>query len=85
MNSLLKNLVDVAIKYKKTVIYITVQLVVMHRYQIFQTDADTDTILAKNADTDSNTDTTVNIVFNIVELLTYQGYTITHIVILFTP
>lgn len=30
----------------------------MHRYQIFTTDADTDTILPKNTDTEFNTDTT---------------------------
>ena len=34
-------------------------LLMMHRYQIFTTDADTDTILAKNTNTESNTDTTV--------------------------
>ena len=33
----------------------------MHWYQIFTTDADTDTILVKNADTESDTDTTINL------------------------
>ena len=36
-----------------------IYFIVMHRYQIFTTDADTDTILDKNTDTESNTDTTV--------------------------
>ena len=36
-----------------------IYFIVMHRYQIFTTDADTDTILDKNTDTGSNTDTTV--------------------------
>ena len=33
----------------------------MHQYQIFTTDADTDTILAKNANTESDTDTKFNL------------------------
>ena len=38
-----------------------IYFIVIHRYQIFTTDADadTDTILDKNANTESNTDTTV--------------------------
>jgi len=30
----------------------------MHQYHIFKTDANTNTIMPKNADTESNTDTT---------------------------